>query len=269
MKTLPTTTIRVVSAKQGALWIRQGFAVFLTSPLMFSGLFGLMLVSMLFLVQIPWVGGLIFLTNLPLFCLSFMLVSEQVFKAQPASVGIYFLPLGIERARKRSLLILGLLYALVTLGILALSDWIAGDTFYALQVAMRTPGIGHEEIQRRLLDPQLQQGVLLGTVLLGLRTLLFWHTPALVYWAKQGVGKALFFNFIAVWRSKAAFAVYAFMACALFISLEVFSALLVAVLGQPQWALMVVAPLSIAFVCVLYASVFFTFTDSFDWHDAQ
>jgi hypothetical protein len=262
-------TMRPVSAKQGALWIRQGFSVFMTCPLLFSCLLGFMLISMLFLVQIPWLGGLIFLTNLPLFSLSFMLLSQQALNKQPASIGVYFSLLHVGRARARSLLILGLLYATSTLGILALCHMIDGGKFYALQMAMTTPGITPEEVQKHLADPQLQQGVLLCAVLLTLRTLTFWHTPALVYWAGYGVSKALFFNFISVWRSKAAFAIYALMASALLISLEFLSGLLVAVLGTPQLAVMVVIPVSMAFVCVLYASVFFTFADSFEAHVTQ
>jgi hypothetical protein len=264
--TTPSTvmTMRDVSAKQGALWIRQGFSVFVTRPLMFAGLLGFMLISMLFLVQIPWVGGLIFLTNLPLFALSFMLISQQVVNKQPASVSTYFSLLRADRTRARSLLILGLLYATTTLGILALCHIVDGGKFYALQTVMATASITPEDVQKHLADPQLQQGLLLCAVLLGLRTLVFWHAPALVYWAGHSVRKALFFNAISVWRTKTAFAVYALVASALLMSLEFLSGLLVAVLGAPQLAVMVVIPVSMAFMCVLYASVFFTFADSFD-----
>jgi hypothetical protein len=257
-------TMRNVPAMRGALWLRLGLGAFAKHPLVFSGLLGLVAMSMLFLVQLPWIGGVVFLANLPWVTLVFMLTSQQIAAQRPVSLTLYFAPLRLERKRTRNLIVLGLLYAAVTLAILAFCHWWDNGKFFALQTAIHQQNITAEALQDLLNDPELQQGVFLCLALLALRTLLFWHAPGLIYWADHGTLQALFFNAVALWRSKAAFAVYAVVCAALLFSLQWLSWLMVELLGQPPIAATLFLFSAILFTCVLYASIFFSFADSFE-----
>jgi hypothetical protein len=257
-------TMRTVPPLRGAAWVRLGFAAFIKHPLVFSGLFGLLCMSLLFLVQLPWIGGVVFLANLPWVTLAFMLTSQHIAAQRPVSLKLYFAPLRLDRKRTRSLLLLGLFYAAVTLAILAFCHWWDSGKFVALQTALQQQTITADELQNLLNDPELQYGVFLCLGLLTLRTLLFWHAPALIYWADHSTVQALFFNAIALWRSKAAFAVYALVAAALLVGLQWLSWLMVALLGQPSLAATLVIFAAIIFTCVFYASIFFSFADSFE-----
>jgi hypothetical protein len=257
-------TLRSAPAYRGAMWVRLGFVAFFKHPWIFTGLLCFGFIGLLMLLQIPWIGGLLLLINLPLVSLAFMLASQRVVLREPVSLTAYFSALHMDRIRLRSLWILGLLYALLTLGILVFCHWFDGGKFYALQTTLASQAATAEELQLQLNDPVLQQGVLLCMALLCLRSLLFWHTAGLVYWAGQTPIQALFFNAMALARSKAAFAVYALVCTSLVLSLEWLSWLVVAVLGQPQWAAMLVIPSALVLTCVFYASVFFSFADSFE-----
>jgi hypothetical protein len=257
-------TLRAAPAHRGAMWVRHGFMAFFKHPWIFTGLLCFVFMALLLLLQIPWIGSLLLLINLPLVSLAFMLASQRVVLREPVSFPAYFSALHLDKKRLRSLWMLGVLYALLTLGILLFCHWFDGGKFYALQTTLASQTATAQELQEQLNDPRLQQGVLLCMVLLGLRSLLFWHTAGLVYWAGQTPVQALFFNAMAVSRSKAAFAIYALVCTSLVLSLEWLSWLAVAVLGQPQWAAMLVVPSALVLVCVFYASVFFSFADSFE-----
>ncbi|HEY1092016.1 MAG TPA: hypothetical protein VGE47_13060, partial [Burkholderiaceae bacterium] len=89
----------------------------------------------------------------------------------------------------------------------------------------------------------------------------FWHAPALVHWAGQGAMQALFSSTLAVWRNRGAFAVYLLSWLAVMLGLSMLVSLLGSALG-PQWMALMV-PLGIALSGCFYASLYFSFMDSF------
>jgi hypothetical protein len=53
--------LQLVPARQGAMWVRQGFAVFLRQPMGFAGLFAAFLFAVFVLAWVPFVGPVLLL----------------------------------------------------------------------------------------------------------------------------------------------------------------------------------------------------------------
>jgi hypothetical protein len=257
--------LRAVPARRGAIWIRQGFGIFFARPLAFSCLLGLFLLASLMLALLPWIGLLVVLASLPLVTLAFMLATQMALRGQPPGPSVFVLPLRVDRQRTLALVKLGLLYAAGTALITLVCHWIDGGQMAALQEAMAQSGVKPEQVQAQIASPRLQQGLLWRMALSSLLSLLFWHAPGLVYWGGQGAGKSLFFSAVAIWRTRAAFAVYGAVGMAVLLGFGMLVGVVLTLLGQPQqWAGLVVMPGMLTFTSVFYASLFFSFADSFD-----
>ena len=109
----------------------------------------------------------------------------------------------------------------------------------------------------------------LRRVLVALLSVPFWHAPPLVAWAGQGLMQSLFSSTVAVWRCKGAFVVYALVWFGLMIILGTGAALITSVLGVPRFAAAAALPLALAVMTAFYASLWFTFVDSFEVPEAQ
>ncbi len=105
---------------------------------------------------------------------------------------------------------------------------------------------------------------MLRLLLWALLGLPFWYAPGLVHWGGHGAFKALFFSCVAVWRNKLAFLVYIGAGVGGLFLLSVVSQVLMALVGLSQVAGLVGLPLILMFFTVMYASLFFTFVDSFE-----
>ncbi len=259
--------LRKVPAVRGAAWVRQGFATFARRPLAFAALFGTFLFAGLVAALLPWVGPLLVLAALPLVSLGFMLATKRALEGGFPSLTVFAAPLRGERRATLALLRLGLLYAAGTLAVMSLSDLADGGTFEALQQAMaqsRQEGeAGSDEVGALLADPRLQGGMLLRFALAALLALPFWHAPALVHWAGQGAGQAIFSSTVACWRNRGAFLVYGLAWVGVILGFGVAANLLAALLGSPRLIALAAVPTGLLFSTVFYVSLYFTFVDCF------
>src|SRR5205085_10927983 len=148
-----------------------------------------------------------------------------------------------------------------------LSDWIDGGALDALMEAQASGAASPDAVAQKLADPRLELGVILRFGLLGLLSVPFWHAPALVHWGAHPAGKALFFSTVACWRNKWAFAVYSLVWGAVIIVFAMISTTVFALLGLPQMAFAAVTPAMLMLSAAFYASLYFTFADSFELVD--
>jgi len=255
--------LQLVPPRQGALWVRRGFAVFFKRPLAFAALFTGFLFFGLVAMLIPAVGPLLLLATLPLVSLAFMLATERALQGQQPGPSVFIAPLRGNRERRIALLKMGLAYALASVVIIWLSDFADGGKFDALQEAMAGGKDDAAAIAALLADPQLQLGLLVRFGLASLLSLPFWHAPALVHWGGQGVRKALFFSTVACWRNMGAFTVYALVWGGAILLFGLLANLLAAVFQQTQLIAVAAVPAGLLFSTVFYASLYFTFTDCF------
>jgi hypothetical protein len=256
--------LQLVPARRGALWVRHGFQAFFHKPLAFSGLFGVFLLAMLVSGIVPLIGPVVFLACLPLVTLGFMLATQQVLQGRFPGITVFSSPLRIDKPRTQALVKLGIAYAVAMLLILALRAWLDNGRSEALQAALMGGTATPESVRAMLEDSRLQLSVLSFFGLASLLSVPFWHAPGLIHWGGQGMAQSLFFSTMACWRNKGAFVVYTLTWAAVLFGFVLFSSLLFAVLGQPQWAPFVMMPAALLMSTVFYASLYFTFADCFE-----
>ena len=256
--------LQLVPPRQGALWVRQGFTVFVKQPMGFAGLFATFLFVVFALTLLPVVGPLLLLALLPLGSLGFMVATRSALEGRfrcrgafierrcaPAARSCWRLLSSASSTRRRPK------------WSSALSDWIDGGALDALMEAQASGTSSPDVMAAKLADPRLEAGVLLRFGLLGLLSVPFWHAPALVHWGSQGAAKALFFSTVAVWRNKGAFVVYTLTWLGVLLLFALLANLVFGLIGRAQLVPFVAMPASLIFSTVFYASLYFTFADCF------
>ena len=256
--------LKTVPARQGSLWVRQGFRVFFKRPMVFAALFAVFMFMVFLLALLPVVGSLLLLALLPLVTLVFMLATQLALRGQLPTPSAQVQPLRMDKPRRIALLKLGAIYAVATFAILALSDLIDGGAFDALMDALPAVQSKPEIVNAKLADPRLGLGLLLRTGLAGLLSVPFWHAPALVYWGGQGCAQSLFSSTLACWRNKGAFTVYSLTWLAAVMLFATLGSMVFGVLGQLPLFALAATPFSLMLTTVFYASLYFTFADCFE-----
>lgn len=254
--------LQTVPARNGLLWIRHGFKVFQRKPMAMSGLFSVFLFAAFVLLMVPVVGVVLLLMSLPLLTLGFMLATHQVLQDQTPTMSVYIAPLKITRERRNAQLLLCAVYALATLLISLLSEWIDNGSFDALQKLV-ADGAPADQIAEAAANPQLFWGALSRLGLAALLSVPFWHAPALIHWGGQGLMQALFSSTVALWRNRAAFAWNALIWMSIVLCLGLGLGLLTSLLGIGQLLPLLAVPLGLFLSTVFYASLYFTFVDCF------
>ncbi|MBL8332435.1 MAG: hypothetical protein JNM08_05000 [Rubrivivax sp.] len=256
-------TLKTVGPGRGAQWVSDGLRLYMKRPMAFTGLFALFLVAALFVAIVPVIGGVLQVMAIPLLSLGFMVASQSALMEGPVKPSQFIEPLRAAPRQRRDLLILCGLYALLVLLSMWLADLVADGGFGRLMELMRKPNPPAAEVEALLADRGLAAGALLGTALITLITVPFWHAPALVHWAHQGPAQALFSSTLAVWRTRGAFLVYALTWFVLMVAFGVVTALLFRVLGLGALAPLLAMPAGLFFSTLFYMTLIFTFNDSF------
>lgn len=255
--------LQTVPARQGALWVRQGFKAFARHPVAFCGLFIPVLAGMVLVNIVPMLV-LFALPLVPLVSLGFMIASRTVIDGGKPTWSVFTAPLRAPRPRVVALIQLGLIYAGALLLIMLLGEWIDdGGASEALVQSPAGPASAASAPPALAPDPGALFELLLRLTLTGLLAIPFWHAPALVHWDGHGCAKALFSSTIAVWRNRGAFAMHSLIWFAWIMGLGMLGGLLLSVLGQPQLLLTITLPISAVVAVVYYASLYFTFADCF------
>jgi hypothetical protein len=257
--------LQTVAAPQGARWVRRGFQVFLQRPLSFSALLlAFLFASLLASVVLPIAGSLLSLMAIPLLSLGFMIATRSALSGGAVHPGQLIEPLRAPWPRRKPLLQLCAVYGVLVLLIVLGTNAVIGDAWERLAqlYTSKTP-VSPEDARAVIGDPRLQGGLLLQALLLSLLSIPFWHAPALVLWGEQGLAQSLFSSTVALWRTKAAFSVYALVWLALVLSLSMVASLLFALIGLPQLAPAAGIPIALMCMAAFYVTLYFTFVDSF------
>ncbi|MBK7062538.1 MAG: hypothetical protein IPI03_07785 [Rubrivivax sp.] len=255
--------LKAVGPARGAHWVRDGLRLYLKRPLAFTSLFVLFLFAALFSALVPLVGGVLQIMLIPLLSLGFMVASQSALNGGPVNPMQFIEPLRAAPRQRRNLLLLCLAYGLAVAGLLLLADQVADGGFMRAMELMRKPNTPQAEFDALLAERGMVSGTLFALLGLSVITVPFWHAPALVHWADQGVGQALFSSTLAVWRCRGAFLVYGLSWFGLMAGCAMLSALLFGLLGLGQLASFLVLPTGLFFSTLFYVSLIFTFNDSF------
>jgi hypothetical protein len=256
--------LQTVPARQGIVWVRQGFRAFFRQPLAFAGLFATFLFAAFACALVPEVGTFIAVGLLPLVSVGFMLATRIALAGAYPTPRVFVDPLRGSRSRAIAMIQLGVGYALATLVIMWLSDVIDGGALEGLMEALPAGKTTPEAAAAKMAaDPRIELGLLLRFALAGLLSVPFWHAPALVHWNGHGWAKALFSSTIACWRNKGAFAMYSLTWFGVIMLIGIVSNLAFALLGLTQVMAVALVPISLMLSTIFYVSLYFTFADCF------
>lgn len=262
----PPLVLQTLPPRQGVTWVRRGFALFMRRPMGFTLLFLSFLFVALFVMSLPVVGPIVVMMALPLLSLAFMVSTRGALGGKAVHPGQYVeLVAGRQKARRRELIKLCIVYGLSTALIAGFCDWVDGGSFEQLHVEMMVEG-GEPGVL--LKEARLQFGLVLRVALTTLLALPFWHAPALVWWGQQGAAQSLFSSWLACWRNRGALLVYGLAWVALVVGFTLLVGTVFALLGAREMAGVAALPAGLMFSCAFYVSLYFTFSDSFGWTTA-
>jgi hypothetical protein len=256
--------LQTVPARQGVVWVRQGFRAFFRQPLAFAGLFATFLFAVFVCALIPMVGTFVAVGLLPLVSVGFMIATRTAIAGMYPTPRVFIDPLRGQRERRIAMIKLGIAYAVATLAIMWISDILDGGAFEDMMDALPNGQTSPEAAAVKMAaDPRIELGLLLRFTLAALLSVPFWHAPALVHWDGHGWAKALFSSTIACWRNKGAFTVYGLAWFGVIMLIGIAANLVFALLGMLQAMAVALVPISLMLSTIFYASLYFTFADCF------
>jgi hypothetical protein len=218
-----------------------------------AGLFFMFILLVSVLSLLPVLGAPLALALLPATTLGLMAATRE------AAAGHFPMPTVLAtawragRERARAMLLLGALYALGSLLVMALAALLAGTPLLP----------GGEGGDNALNDPALIKNLAWQAVLYLPLGVLFWHAPALVHWAGVHPLKALFFSAVACWTNKGALLVFMLGWSVVFLAVSLLLVLLTAVVGGAALLQVLMFPVAALLSAAFFTSLYFTFRDSF------
>ena len=257
--------LRIVPAYTGVKWVQLGVRAFWRQPLALAALFFMTTAAMSLATLVPLVGAPIALALLPAATLAMMVATAEAQQGRFPTPTVLLAAFRAGREQLRHMLMLGALYAVGFLGVIALSALVDGGQFAKVY-------LGHAPLSRELAEePSFQAAMWLAMALYLPLSLLFWHAPGLVYWHKVPPIKALFFSIVACVRNFWAFTVFGLAWMGVFllagVAVALAAGLLAGFLGAGFAAgIMMAAAMLLA--AMFFTSVVFTFRDCFEPPDS-
>ncbi len=250
--------LRVLPASRGWVWARQGVLLCRQQTLGFVSLLGLFITGAMVLMAIPAIGPLLVIAAMPAAWMAFMLASRRVMLGQRITPGVMIEALK-DPVTRQQWWRLGSLYAMATVLVMVLAS-LLGPDMDSLVKALEAA----KDSEDALGDPVLIQSMLWRIGLTLPVSLVFWHVPALIHWARLPLGKALFFSAVACWRNLGAFTVYGACWVAMILLVGVPIQLIAAIIPEPTIATMFAAAAGLWVASAFYASLYFSVVECFD-----
>jgi hypothetical protein len=271
--------VRALPASAGFQWIRSGWRAFRRQPGGFLGLLATwLLATIAFSVPLavlsalvpplqhaPVLLQLLCCVLLPLPTLGTMMATEAAMNDLPVRPHMLFMPLGVGPRVRRGVLLIALAYFVVFC-----LAYYAGN------------GLDNGEALAWLADPILQKSasdppevrplsdmaadvLWLKAAVVALGSVPLWHAPALMLWGRQGAAHALFSSVVALWRTRAAFAVYALCGAGIGVAIVALMPAILAILTQGLVVPTIAAVAGWWVLCaVFYVTLWFGFLDTFE-----
>jgi len=253
--------LQTVPAGQGLAWIRHGLTVFRRRPLQLSSLGSFTIMLMLVLPMVVPPLGVLSLLLPPIIWLGFMLAAHEVLQGQTPKAGVFLMPLRLTAQRRKSQLMMCLIYGLIQLVVSLAVSALFADSFKALSDLKATPDPDEAAFIAAFSDRELLKGALAVFGAKAVFSLPFLLAPALVHWGGQGVPQALFSSFLALWRNRGAVLISVLTALGLFFAISIVAPLFSLV--TPLLGMLALTFSFIALVAILGCSLYFGFVDCF------
>jgi hypothetical protein len=196
---------------------------------------------------------------MPLMWLGFMLATRKVLQGERFTPAILFEAFKGPHSPRRILAQLAGGYVMATLLIMQLAQ-LLGPGADEVAAVFETAESAAELVNH----PLIQQDILWRVLLTLPVSLLFWHAPALILWARLSVSKALFFSIVACWRNLGAFAVYGLCWFGVVLALGLLDRFLLSQLPIPMLGNVLAITAGLWVASAFYASLYFTVVDCFE-----
>lgn len=253
--------LKLLPPSFGVRWFNLGLAVFRRKPLAMIGLFSVIMLTALVLSSLGRVGELVFFALMPTLNVGFMLATREVCANRTPPIGVFFAPLRPTSPGRYLLIQQGLVYAGLMFAMLFLADVIDGGRLADWKSAVEAGKMtGNEAFE----DVALQQAMMLRVWLTVPWAILFWHAGALAYWQQTPLVKSFFFSVMACLKNWSAFLVFGLVWSALLMMMSVVMVMLVMLVPSMALFSTVVFMGVMLLSVVFYASMFFTYADSFE-----
>ena len=250
--------LNIVPARDGATWAKQGITTFFKQPLALSGLFFMFMALLSIATVVPFVGVALALGLLPAATLGLMAATQEASRGKFPMPTILISAFRAGKQQLRAMVVLGAIYAVGFLCVMALSALIDGGKFASLYL------LGGKMNEELVMQADFQAAMWFTLLLYTPLSLLFWHAPALVHWHGVPPVKSLFFSLFACVRNWRAMAVYGLVWTGVFMASIVVITLVALVLGNPGFATVALFPVSLLIMAMFFTSLYFTFRDSFE-----
>lgn len=243
-------------ARAGWLWIKEGFELFRKQPAEISALFLGYMMLMIGVGVVPLVGQLLPLVLVPVFAMAFMQACADI--EQGKKVYPNLLLTGFRSPAFKNLMKLGLLYLAASVVAVGASALVDGGVFWSIITGNQT--VDAETVR----GTNLSLAMMLSAAVYTPAAMAFWYAAPLIAWQNMGVGKAIFYSFVAVRRSARAFIVYGLSWVALgVVAPAIVSSIVGALAGRAFAVMVVLLTLSLLLTVVMYCSFYPTYTHVF------
>ena len=247
--------MHIVAARQGILWLRQGWGSFRRSPMAWLALVSLYWFLIAMLNQVPYIGPVLATIFLPAFSVSFMSVAQAIEAGKVPALSLLWSGF---RQRPATLITLGGLYLLAMLASLGLSAFADGGVLFNWIVMGDPPAA--DAIRDGRLANALLVGGLTGTPIL----MAFWFSPVLVAWRGMGAAKSLFYSFFASLKNWRAFLTYGMGVVAVGMLMSIALTVLAVLFGGNAAMLRgIMLALTMLMLPTVFASFYFGYRDVF------
>lgn len=240
-------------ASAGWRWLVAGYATFRRNPAMLVLIVVLYWITVIFANVVPILGSIAASVAMPALSVGVMNACRELEEGRAPAPGMLYSGF---RTELRTLLILGALYIVLTVSVLAVSALIDGGVLMRFLLTGKPPskealgGVGG------ILAP-LTVGLLLAPLLMA-----YWFAPMLAAWHRLSAVKALFFSLAASWMNWRAFVVYGLALIGLAVVLPSLVMVICAAIF-PQAVQILSAVISVPLLIVLMPVVFASFYASY------
>lgn len=256
--------LRLVPASSGLNWMRQGLLVLRRQPTNFMGLVGMLIGGALLMATLPVLGPMLVVGVMPVAWMGFMLATRRTMLGERVTPGVLIEAVRAPDAPRKAFVQLGASYIVAVQFMMLLASWLGPDP-QALADAMDAM----QDSKEMVVSPLVLEDMLWRMALLLPVSLVFWHTPALLLWARMPVGKALFFSAVATWRNLSAFVVYGLCWLGAVFTLGLLDRLLLSAIPVPVLANALAFAAALGLAGAFYASLYFTTVDCFESPEAK
>ncbi len=240
-------------AKRGWQWLLDAFQIFRKAQFMFPLVVLSYWMMMVIMNSIPVIGPVAATVCIPVFSVSLMNVCRLLERGEAINPTLLFSGF---KENLQTLLVLGVIYLLIALGILGLTSLFDNGTLFNFFVADR------ESKEAVSGGGDVMLAAQIGLALFIPLMMAYWYAPVLVAWHGLTAGKALFFSFVACLRNWRAFVVYS---ASIFILGAFLPAFLLHILADTGRTPLIMLTLILVFMGLplLYASFYVSYRDVF------